>query len=98
MQNSLLATPVTVGTTGLAVSRLRLLVVVVAGSVETTTEVVAGRGRAGSALGGTVDLDGTSLELLLVQGVDGVLGSGIISEGDEAETAGATCLQKQLKK
>ena len=65
------------------------LLLLTRGAVETTTESTAG-GRAGLTLGGTVDLDLATLEVLLVQGLDGAGGGLIISEGDEAEAAGAT--------
>lgn len=92
---NLVATPVAIRATLLAlllVTALLKAAVVAAAGLETATGLEATARTAGSALGSTVDLDGATLELLLVQVVDGVLSTGIVGKGDEAETAGAASL------
>jgi len=77
-----------------ATALAKAAVVAAAGLEVTTTEVAAGSTgvAAGGALGGTVDLDGATLELAFIIGVDGSLSLVIVGKGDEAETAGATSL------
>ena len=62
-----------------------VVVVAVAATVITTAVTTCGR-----ALGGTIDLDRTTVKLLLIGMLDGSFGRGVIGIGDETEATGAT--------
>ena len=73
-----------------AITTALLVVVVVAGGavVATTGETAAVAAGVG-ALGSKVDLDLATLELLIVELLDGSIGLALVREGDETEATGA---------
>lgn len=93
----LVADPLAVGATRLsttlvtAIATALLVVVVAGGVVEATTETTTAAAGVG-ALGSTIDLDLATLELLIVELLDGSIGTVGVSEGDETEATGAASL------
>lgn len=73
-----------------AIAALVVVVVVAGGAVEAATETATATAAAGGALGGTVDLDLATLEILIVELLDGSLDTVAVSKGNETEATRAT--------